>query len=144
MCAVCQVFITVEQQQPFPLTELWPLHPPIRRNMSQYDTCVLACTLDIAFWGGGWVIWDPSSTFLGFLWLVFWAKWLGRKKQCEIWPLERDPCWSNYEQSQLSTIDITLTLIKFTLLQAKLREGVEVIFGAADGIEPHWTAISFW
>lgn len=48
--------------------------------------------------------------------------------------------------SRPSWVPVTkkLTLIKFTLLSARLREGVGVIFGAADDIEPEWTAISFW
>lgn len=34
------------------------------------------------------------------------------------------------------TLSLSLILTEFTLLLAKLREGQEVIFGAADDIEP--------
>lgn len=124
---------------------------PVRRNTS-LDTSKRVCAC--VFVHLTLIILATDSSISGTFLCLQWRKQISPQKKTNlgIWRLLSDPCWWYYykmsveqqEKEKRCSFSISLTLAKFTLLPTWLREGQEVIFGAADGIELEWVAISFW
>lgn len=143
MRAVCEVFISIDQQQPSFLwlnSELCFFQWGRTRHMK---SGVRACTHDDWFLGViPGVFWVFCDMYHEKNDSKYWQNWLLVNFECPLLvTLTLQPQLNN-KKSTLSTFFLPLT--EFTLLPPQLTEGLKVIFGAADAIEPDWTDNSFW